>query len=86
MGFDSGEKGLWEMVSGLCGELSETRREGKEQEAPKSTEHRLCTLAWANVGKIYDFVLGIFMTTLDCTWPAGCRLNLPVSGSFKWDV
>lgn len=23
MGFDSGEKGLWEMVSSLCGELSE---------------------------------------------------------------
>lgn len=30
MGFDSGEKGLWEMVSGLCGELSETRVERKE--------------------------------------------------------
>lgn len=33
MGFDSGEKGLWEMVSSLCGELSEARVEGKEKKA-----------------------------------------------------
>lgn len=42
MGFDSGEKGLWEMVSGLCGELSEARMEGKENKRPRSSQSIEC--------------------------------------------
>lgn len=42
MGFDSGEKGLWEMVSGLCGELSEARLEGKENKRLRSSQSRQC--------------------------------------------
>lgn len=53
MDFDSGEKGLWEMVSGLCGGAVRSKSGKKrEQEAPKSTVCGVYELVWANAGKM----------------------------------
>lgn len=45
MGFDSGEKGLWEIVSGLCRGLSGARMEGKEHKGLRGPQSIEC-VSW----------------------------------------